>query len=224
MEFYKNNVAWLCEQRNITLSEFEDIIAIPKVRIVDPTPHELVKVADYFDYFGYDLDTIVRKDLRLYNRLNSKNIRLVLLDVDGTLTDGGMYYTESGDQIKKFNSKDGLAIRQKITGGLIFGIISHSFRSEAIIERTKLLGIQKVYVGQEKKSVILAAWCTELGIDVSQVAYVGDDINDTDIMEKVGLAACPVDAVRAIKKLSHVVLTKKGGDACVREFLDEWLS
>src|SRR5687767_13183101 len=98
MEFYKNNLYWLCEQRNLSLTEFEDIIAIPKIRIVDPTPPELVRVADYF---GLDLDTLVRKDLRLLNHVNAKDIKLVVLDVDGTMTDGGMYYTESGDQIKK---------------------------------------------------------------------------------------------------------------------------
>lgn len=221
MEFYKNNISWLCEQRNITLSEFEDLIAIPKIRIVDPTPPELVKVADYF---GLDLDTIVRKDLRLANRVQPKNIKLVVLDVDGTMTDGGMYYTESGDQIKKFNAKDGLAIKRRAAEGLKFGIISHAFRSEAIAQRAKLLSIEKVYVGQEKKSEILNAWCTELGISLSQVAYIGDDINDIDVMEKVGFAACPADSVKEIKKIAHVVLSHKGGDACIREFLDEWLS
>lgn len=221
MEFYKNNISWLCEHRKMTLSEFEDIIAIPKIRIVDPTPPELVKVADYF---GLDLDTIVRKDLRLANRVNPKNIKLVVLDVDGTMTDGGMYYTESGDQIKKFNSKDGLAIKRRSAEGLMFGIISHAFRSEAIAQRAKLLSIQKVHVGQEKKSDILNAWCTELGISLSQVAYVGDDVNDLEVMEKVGFCACPADSIKEIKKIAHVVLTRKGGDACIREFLDEWLS
>lgn len=221
MEFYKNNITWLCEQRNISLTEFEELIAIPKIRIVDPTPHELVKVADYF---GYDLDTLVRKDLRLIDRVNPKSIKLVVLDVDGTMTDGGMYYTESGDQIKKFNSKDGLAIKRWAAEGMQFGIISHAFRSEAIAQRAKLLSIQKVHVGQEKKSEILSAWCNELGISMTQVAYVGDDINDLEIMEKVGFCACPADAVKDIKRIAHVVLTRKGGDACIREFLDEWLA
>lgn len=221
MEFYKNNISWLCEQHNMTLSEFEDVIAIPKIRIMDPTPHELVKVANYF---GFDLDNIVKKDLKLMNQIDPKNIKLVVLDVDGTMTDGGMYYTESGDQIKKFNSKDGLAIKRRAADGLMFGIISHAFRSEAIAQRAKLLSIQKVHVGQEKKSDVLAAWCNELGISMTQVAYVGDDINDLDIMEKVGFSACPSDSVKEIKKVAHVVLTRKGGDACIREFLDTWLS
>ncbi|MBK9191989.1 MAG: HAD hydrolase family protein [Crocinitomicaceae bacterium] len=221
MEFYKNNIDWLCDQRGMTITEFEDVIAIPKIRILDPTPHELVKIAAYFNM---DLDNIVKKDLKLLARVNPKNIKLIVLDVDGTMTDGGMYYTESGDQIKKFNSKDGLAIKRMAGAGMIFGIISHAFRSEAIAQRAKLLSIQKVHVGQEKKSDVLEIWCNELGITMNQVAYVGDDINDMDIMEKVGFCACPADSVKSIKKIAHVILTRKGGDACIREFLDEWIS
>jgi len=221
MEFYKNNLIWLCEQRDISITEFEDIIAIPKIRIMDPTPHELVRVADYF---GLDLDTIVRKDLQLFDRIHLKNIKLVVLDVDGTMTDGGMYYTESGDQMKKFHAKDGLAIKQKIAAGLKFGIISHSLQSEAIKHRAKLLGIEHVFVGQEKKSDVLAQWIQELGIDLSQTAYIGDDTNDLDIIQQVGFSACPSDSVKAIKKVVHVVLTAKGGDGCIRELIDEWLS
>lgn len=221
MEFYKNNLTWLCEQRNISLTEFEDLIAIPKVRIMDPMPHELVRVADYF---GYDLDTIVRKDLRLLDRIPVQNIRMIVLDVDGTLTDGGMYYTESGDQIKKFNSKDGLAIRRKVAEGIVFGIISHAFKRNIIEERAKLLNVAKVYVGSEKKLDILLGWCDELGLQPSQVAYVGDDINDLDIIQAVGFSACPADSVKTIKQAAHIVLRNKGGQACVREFLDEWMS
>lgn len=221
MEFYKNNLTWLCDQRNMTITEFEDVIAVPKVRLLDPTPPELVKIADYF---GFDIDNLIRRDLRLINRIKSAEIKLVVLDVDGTMTDGGMYYTESGDQIKKFNSKDGLAIKRRSESGLLFGIISHAFRSEAIAQRAKLLSIQKVHVGQEKKSDILNTWCQELGITKKQVAYLGDDINDLDVMQEVGFSACPADAVKQIKKIASVVLTKNGGQGCVREFLDEWLS
>ncbi|MBK7129190.1 MAG: HAD-IIIA family hydrolase [Crocinitomicaceae bacterium] len=221
MVYYKDNISWLCDQRNITLAEFEDQIAIPKVRIMDPSPVELVKVADFF---GYDLDAIVRKDLKLKKQADAMNIKLVILDVDGTMTDGGMYYTENGDQIKKFNAKDGLAIRRKAKEGIIFGIISHAFKSEAIHTRANLLNIQKVHVGQEKKSDILNTWCSELNIKPEQVAYVGDDINDIDIMEVVGLSVCPADAVKDIKRIAHIILQRNGGQACVREFIDEWLS
>lgn len=219
--FYKDNVTWLIDQHHLTLSEFEDIIAIPKIRIIDPTPVELIKIADYFNI---DIESLIRKNLKLKHQVDKKNIHFVVLDVDGTMTDGGMFYTESGDQIKKFNSKDGLAIKRRSANGLSFGIISHAFRSEAIAQRAKLLSIDKVHVGQEKKIDVLNGWCKEMGISLEHVAYVGDDINDLDIMEKVGLSACPSDSVKEIKKIADIILTRKGGDACIREFLDEWLS
>jgi len=221
MVFYKDNVAYLCDQRGISLTEFEDLIYIPKIRIVDPTPPELDRIADYF---GLSIDTIVRKDLKLLDRINRSEIKLVVIDVDGTLTDGGMYYTENGDYIKKFNSKDGLAIKRKTVEGMQFGIISHAFKGGAISDRANLLGIQNVYVGQDKKIEVLKKWCADLKISLSQVAYIGDDINDLEVMKEIGLAACPRDSVREIKMISHVILKRNGGDACVREFIDEWLT
>ena len=221
METYKNNIMHLCDQKGMSLTEFEDVIGIPKIRIMDPMTGELVRVADYFHL---SLDTIVRKELKLLEKINSKDIKLIVLDVDGTLTDGGMYYSENGDYIKKFNAKDGLAIKRKTAEGIQFGLISHAFKSNAIVDRAGLLGIQKVYVGTDKKIDVLKKWCDELTISLSQVAYVGDDVNDLEVMRAVGLAACPVDAVNSIKSISHVILNRKGGDACVREFIDEWLS
>ena len=221
MEYYKQNVAHLCDQKGISLTEFENIIYIPKVRIIDPTPPELLRIANYFNL---SLDTIVKKDLKLVDKVSANNIKLVVLDVDGTLTDGGIYYTENGDTMKKFNSKDGLAIKRKTSEGLLFGIISHAFKSNTITERAELLGIQKVYVGQGKKIDVLKNWCTEHNLSLKQVAYVGDDINDLDVMNEVGLAACPNDAIEEIKKASHIILSKNGGNACVREFIDDWLS
>ena len=70
---------------------------------------------------------------------------------------------------------------------------------------------------------VLEKWCTELNISVDQVAYIGDDINDVAIMEKVGLSACPADAVNQVKSVANIILNKDGGKACVREFLDEWI-
>lgn len=219
--YYKENLIFLLDQKGITLSEFEDSISIPKIRIHDPSTNELIAISNYFNL---DIDTLIKKNLKLKFQVDLKEIKFVVLDVDGTMTDGGMFYTESGDQIKKFNAKDGLAIRRRGANGLIFGIISHAFRSESIAQRAKLLNIEKVYVGQDKKMDVLKSWCQEMNLSLSQVAYIGDDINDLDIMSEVGLSACPADSVKEIKKISQIILTRKGGDACIREFLDEWLS
>ena len=119
MNVYNQNLDYLCERQGISLTEFERLIYIPKVRIMEPTPDELVKIADYFNL---SIDLLIRKDLR-FDRSKYESIQLIILDVDGTMTDGGMYYTENGDQIKKYNTKDGMAIKRLANKGMKFGII-----------------------------------------------------------------------------------------------------
>jgi YrbI family 3-deoxy-D-manno-octulosonate 8-phosphate phosphatase len=149
--------------------------------------------------------------------------KLLILDVDGVLTDGGMYYADSGDEFKKFNAKDGLAIQRVIKRfGLAIGIISNGHLTNLIQRRAQLLGITRVYVGTGNKLEILKSWCNELQIELSEVAYIGDDVNDLECMLQVGYSACPADAVQKIKDVAHIQLTKNGGDACVREFLDTY--
>ncbi len=151
------------------------------------------------------------------------NIKFLVLDVDGVLTDGGMYYTESGDQFKKFNTKDGMAIKVVRQKGMEVAFLSSGSTDHIIQNRAKTLGVERVYVGPKLKIDVLNDWCRELGITTENVAYVGDDINDLDVLEAVGFSGCPADAVEAVKLKANVVLLRKGGDACVREFVDEHL-
>ena len=221
MNIYNENLLHLLEQRKISITEFENIIYIPKVRIMDPTPDELIRISDYFNI---PMDVLLRKDLRLDQKIKSLDIKLVILDVDGTMTDGGMYFTENGDQIKKYNTKDGLAIISKVRSGISFGIISHGRKENVIKARAELLEIERIYVGTDPKLDILLSWCDEMQIGLENVAYIGDDINDIPVMEKIGLSACPNDATNPVKKEADVILTKEGGRGCIREFIDEWLS
>lgn len=149
-----------------------------------------------------------------------KNIKLLILDVDGTMTDGGIYITEEGSQFKKYNAKDGLGIMMSQKQGIEVGIISHS-RSAAMVEkRAEMIGIKYCYVGREPKAMILNQWCETNGWKKEEVAFIGDDLNDLDIMEQVGVTACPADAVDVIKDFVDIKLSLKGGDGCVREFID----
>jgi len=220
MNLYNQNLDYLCNKRKISITEFEHIIYIPKVRIMEPTPDELIRIADYFQL---PIDVLLKKNLRLSDKAQEKDIKLVILDVDGTMTDGGMYFTENGDQIKKYNTKDGMAIKRCSKDGLAFGIISHGHKIKMVEDRAHLLDINHVYVGQERKTEVLSRWCVDLGISPENVAFIGDDINDVEIMETVGLSACPADAINSVKSIADVVLTKNGGAGCIREFLDEWL-
>ncbi|WP_416868101.1 MAG: KdsC family phosphatase [Imperialibacter sp.] len=151
------------------------------------------------------------------------NIRLLILDVDGTLTDGGIYIMEDGSQFKKFNSRDGMGIRLLQKAGIEVGIISNGKTTSMVQARADMLGMTKCYVGEAKKMDVLEAWMTEMGIGLDQVGMVGDDINDLPVMEKAGLSACPADAVKAVKEKADIVLQLKGGEGCVRELIDNYL-
>jgi YrbI family 3-deoxy-D-manno-octulosonate 8-phosphate phosphatase len=154
-----------------------------------------------------------------------KDIRMLILDVDGVLTDGGMYVSEKGDQMKRYHTHDGLALLDlSKSGKMQLGIISSGFTEHMVQDRAKLLGISHVYVGQDSKLSVLVSWCSELGLKMNEIAFIGDDRNDLKVMEAVGLAVCPASAVPAVKSISDIILSKKGGDACVREFIDHYLS
>jgi len=149
-----------------------------------------------------------------------KKIKLLILDVDGVMTDAGMYFTESGDQFKKYNAKDGMAIRALDQFGVQAGIISSGFKLNMVKDRAEMLKIKHIYVGRDPKMDILLDWCEKLKISLEEVAIIGDDINDLAVMRSVGFSACPSDAVLKIKETVDLVLHTKGGQACVREFID----
>lgn len=150
-------------------------------------------------------------------------IKFLILDVDGTMTDGGVYIMEDGKQFKKFNAKDGMGIKLAMKEGIEVGIISHSHIKTMVQSRADMLGLKYVYIGEESKLEILRQWIYKRNVTKDQVAYIGDDVNDLEIMQEVGIAACPSDAVDKIKKISDVILSKKGGRGCVREFIDQYL-
>ncbi len=171
---------------------------------------------------GYPLERLFHENLELNSKLKAP-IKFVVFDVDGVLTDAGMYYTESGDEFKRFNARDGLAMKALPKMGIETGIISHGINEKLIRRRAALLNIQRVYCGSQPKLEILSAWCAEMGIALGEVAYIGDDVNDLPLFEYCGFTAAPADALPAVKNLAHVVLQNKGGYGCVREWIDGYI-
>ena len=152
------------------------------------------------------------------------NIKFLALDVDGVLTDGGIYVTENGDLSKKFNVKDGVGIKAALQAGIEVGFISAASRSEKLTHaRAEMLGVKYSYSGSEEKVLVLNKWLAKLKIKTTEVAFIGDDVNDLKIISEAGLSACPADATEKIKKAVNIVLEKKGGEGCVREFIDKYL-
>ena len=154
---------------------------------------------------------------------NKSDIKLLVLDVDGVLTDGGMYYSNSGDEFKKFNTKDGMGIKEIIKKGVKVGFLSNGKNDILINNRAALLKVEFVYVGFDNKLEVLDKWLKQLNLTYKNVAYIGDDINDIEIMQRIGISACPCDAVKSVKATANITLDLKGGEGCVREFIDDYL-
>ncbi len=146
-------------------------------------------------------------------------IELLVLDVDGCLSDGKITYSAHGDEIKSFNVKDGLAIATWIKMGKQVAIITG--RESKIVERrAKELKIQHLFQGVSTKLMTLDVLVDELGLDMKNVAAIGDDLNDYKMLEMVGHSFTPDDGVRDITALVNTVLSKKGGDGAVREMIE----
>lgn len=156
-------------------------------------------------------------------REKAARIRMLVLDVDGTLTDGGVYIDAEGRQSRKFNIKDGMGITLLKEQGIEVGLISHSNMQNILEARAAMLGINYVYSGKEGKLSILHRWMLDLNLNAQQIAFIGDDITDIGVMAEAGLSACPADAHHQVIREADVVLQKKGGEGCVREFIDRYL-
>ncbi|MBC6417398.1 MAG: HAD-IIIA family hydrolase [Prochloron sp. SP5CPC1] len=146
-------------------------------------------------------------------------VKLLAMDADGILTDGGIYYTDDGKQIKRFNVKDGQGLKLVGNCGINLAIISAS-NSPAILHRAESLGIANVFVGVEDKLEVLKELCQTLNITFSEVAYVGDDINDLTIMKRVRCPLTVADAIYEVKETAVYVTQKQGGQGAIREICD----
>lgn len=151
-----------------------------------------------------------------------KNIKYLVMDVDGTLTDGKIYIGDKGELFKAFHIKDGCGIHDIIPSLNIIPIIITGRESDIILNRCKELGISEIYQGVSDKMKSLI----EITKDLSSVAYIGDDINDFLCMKEVksagGIIGCPNDAVKKVLELADFVAEHNGGNGAVREFI-EWI-
>lgn len=149
-------------------------------------------------------------------------IKLFLTDVDGVLTDAGMYYTESGDEFKKFNTHDGMGFQLLREAGIKTGIITTE-NTKIVERRAAKLKVDYLYQGKGFGNKLSAALeiCEKENISIKEVAYIGDDINCLELLNAVGIAACPANALPKVKSINNIIhLERKGGDGAVREFIE----
>lgn len=149
----------------------------------------------------------------------AKNIKLMVFDVDGVMTNGSLIFDENGVEYKMFNCKDGQGIELLHKAGIIPSIITK--RNNGTIEhRAKVLGIVELRMGQKNKILALEEILEKYGFSYDEVSYMGDDLPDICVLEKVGLPCCPLDAVDEVKAVSRFISGKKGGEGAVRELCE----
>ncbi len=148
-----------------------------------------------------------------------KNIKIVLTDVDGTLTDGGMYYSSKGDTMKKFHVRDGMAVNILKRNG-IFTVLITKEKSNIVKQWAKKMNVRKMHQGIINKEKILPKICKEHRVKPEQIVYIGDDINDIDLMEMVGLSVAPADAWKKTRQTADFVTNATGGNGVLRAVTD----
>ena len=150
---------------------------------------------------------------------NIEKIKMFITDVDGVLTDGGMYYSEKGEILKKFNTRDGMGIEILIKNGIVPVILTKE-NSDIALKRADKLKIKEVYVGLEDKLKKAEELIKRYNLNFEEVVYIGDDINDIPLLKRVGFSCCPFDAVEEVKKVVNHVCKTEGGEGVVREVVD----
>ncbi len=152
-------------------------------------------------------------------RTKIEKIKLVITDVDGVLTDGGMYYTKQGDIMKRFHARDGMGVTLLRNIGIPTIIITGE-QTEMVKIWSKRMKIKQLLDGVKNKESKLNMICKNNNVNLNQIAYIGDDVNDFDILKKIGLSATPNDGINSIKNICDYICSTNGGYGAFREFAD----
>ena len=159
--------------------------------------------------------------------MSSKNYKTLLnkattfvFDVDGVLTNGKILVTTGGEMYREMNTRDGFAMKYALLKGFKIGIISGG-TNLGVKKRLEDLGVNKVYLGIHEKDIAFDDFINSYNINPEEVLYMGDDVPDMYVMETVGVATCPQDAVPDVKRIADYVSHKNGGDGCVREIVEQ---
>lgn len=155
--------------------------------------------------------------------MNLSNIKLIATDCDGVLTDGGMYFLDSGDEFKRFSVLDGIAFILLRKHEIKTAVITNS-KNQSIRLRAEKLGVDELIMGTEDKLAALIDICTKYNIPLSQAAYIGDDIYDIPAIKSCGFGCVPNNALDYIKKEADYITKRNGGDGCFREVADLLIS
>ena len=155
----------------------------------------------------------------LNNPRSLRGMKILFIDVDGVLTDGGMYYSEEGEVLKKFNTIDGMGIQLAREHGIIPVILTKE-KSGIVQKRAEKLQVKEVFTGVDDKLKKASEVLSRYNLSFEDAAFIGDDINDIPLLQKVRISFCPADAVEKVRKTVTCICKKDGGDGVVREVVE----
>jgi N-acylneuraminate cytidylyltransferase len=193
-----------------------------KIGFVEMPEYTSIELDEQEDW---ELASFYMQNKVLNKTRSDKKIKMLVTDVDGVLTDAGMYYSEKGDELKKFNTRDGMGFEMLRKSGIKTAIIT-SEKTKIVENRGIKMNVDYLNQGLKNTGKLNAIQniCQIEEIDLSNVAYIGDDINCLEALNHVGMAACPSDAMKAIKEIPGIIILKrKGGEGVVREFIEEFI-
>ena len=186
---------------------------IGMVELPEETYYEVDEPADW------DVVEHFLKKEQINRQPDFSKIKAVFTDCDGVLTDAGMYYSETGDELKKFNTRDGMGFELLRSKGIITGIISGE-DTTLLRRRAEKLRVDEIHLGVKDKLAVLTGIVSKYGLDFSNIAYIGDDLNDIAVLERVGMPCCVADAVDEVRHVSRFITNVKGGYGAFREVAD----
>lgn len=203
----------------------KDLLISNKNRINGKTKAIVMNVLDSIDIDDEDDFNLVEEiilNIKGKKKLDGemlKKIKLLITDVDGVMTDCGMYYSEKGDELKKFNTRDGMGIQILRECGIKVAFVTKE-NTKILEKRARKLNVDELFQGVENKLSVLEKLKDKYGLDYSEIAYIGDDVNDLSTLKKVGVSFCPNDAVDEVKEVCSYIFEKNGGEGVVRAFYD----
>lgn len=211
--FVENGAFYITSKENLLKSKNRISGNIKLVEMDESTFYEIDEPNDWLI-----IECLLKKQLSATNHYLPK-IKMFLTDCDGCLTDGGMYYSENGDELKKFNTKDGMGFKILREHGIFTGIITGE-KVELNVRRANKLKLDFLIEECERKLEAIQKLCSEHNVCLNEVLYIGDDINDLEALKAVGWGCCVADANNQIKQVVKYITTAKGGQGAIREIVD----
>lgn len=211
--FMENGAFYINSVKNI--KEYKNRLS-GKIGIYEMPEYTATEIDEPDDWII--LENLMRRHV-LKSEMEIPEIKMFLTDCDGCLTDGGMYYSESGDELKKFNTTDGMGFKLLKERGIITGVITGEKR-ELNEHRAAKLKLDILEQGVSDKLSKIKELCTRYGVDIDNVLYVGDDINDLEAVKAVGFGCSVANGIDAVKQVAKYVTKKTGGEGAIREIAD----